>query len=220
MSKLVIFGNGALAQEAFYNFERHTDYEVAGFVVDRAYVEGDAFMGRPIVPFDEMAERFPPEEHDAFVGVGYVQLNKLRAERLQAVKAMGYTVASFIHPTVDRMEDCVVGENCFIGAFTQIQFDVRIEDNVFIGTGSIVGHGATIQKHCFIGLRTVIPGWVTVSSYCFIAPGVTLRNKITIAPECVIGAGATVLENTEQGGVYIGQGAEQLPVTSAELPLQ
>jgi sugar O-acyltransferase (sialic acid O-acetyltransferase NeuD family) len=220
MSKLVIFGNGALAQEAYYNFERHTDYEVAGFVVDPAYIESDAFMGRPIVPFDEMAERFPPVEHDAFVGVGYVHLNKLRAERLREVKAIGYNVASFIHPTVDRMEDSTIGENCFIGAFTQVQFDVRIEDNVFIGTGSVIGHGATIQKHCFIGLRTVIPGWVTVSSYCFIAPGVTLRNKITIAPECVIGAGATVLENTEQGSVYIGQGVEQLPVASSELPLQ
>lgn len=99
---LVIFGSGDIAQLAHYYFTRDSEYEVVAFTVDRDYASVSEFCGLPLVAFDEVAQRFPPESHAMFVALAYAKLNGVRKEKYLAAKALGYELASYVssHATV------------------------------------------------------------------------------------------------------------------------
>ena len=44
--KLVIFGNGQIAEEAYNYFQNDSEYEVVGFVVDDKFIKKNKFMGK------------------------------------------------------------------------------------------------------------------------------------------------------------------------------
>jgi hypothetical protein len=44
----------------------------------------------PLVPFEEAARRYPPDDHQMFIAVSYAQMNRLRAERYAQARALGY----------------------------------------------------------------------------------------------------------------------------------
>ena len=79
MRKLVIFGTEATAEVIDFYFTHDSDYEVAAFTVDAAYLDGDEHRGRPLVAFEELRSKFPPDDHDLFVAVGFQKMNAVRA---------------------------------------------------------------------------------------------------------------------------------------------
>lgn len=217
MKKLVLFGNGAVASTLHYYFSRETEYRIAAFTVDRPFIREDTLHGVPVVPWDEVAERYPPTEYSMMIAIGFVQTNRLRAERCLQAKKMGYRLASYVSPTASLWDGFTVGENCRIGANVMIQPYVSIGDNVFIGSGSLIGHHSVIKAHCHLSASVRIAGYVTVESYCYIGINATLRNKVRIAPACIIGAGAVILDDTVEKGVYMARPADLLPITSDKL---
>ena len=60
--RIVIFGSGQIAELADFYFTNDSGYEVAAFTVDRDFLTQDEFRGRPVVPFERVAEEFPPQE--------------------------------------------------------------------------------------------------------------------------------------------------------------
>ncbi|MES2561093.1 MAG: acetyltransferase [Pseudomonadota bacterium] len=217
MKKLVLFGNGAVASTLHYHFNRETEYRIAAFTVDRPYLTDNTFHGVPMVPWDEVAERYPPIEYDMMIAVGFVQTNRLRAERYLQAKKLGYRLASYVSPQASLWDGFTVGENCRIGANVMIQPYSSIGDNVFIGSGSLIAHHTVINAHCHLSASVQIAGYVTIESYCYIGINATIRNKVRIAPACIIGAGAVILDNTVDKGVYMARPADLLPITSDKL---
>jgi acetyltransferase-like isoleucine patch superfamily enzyme len=122
-----------------------------------------------------------------------------------------------------NLYQCVIGEQCFIGPFTEIQKNVTI------------GHHSKIQSHSFICEL------VNIGNYCFIAHGVMFINDlfenggpaagdkskwkstiigdhvsigsnstilpVSICDKVVIGAGSVVTKNIEIPGIYAGNPA-------------
>lgn len=83
------FGSGDIAQLAHYYFTRDSEYEVVAFTVDRDYASVSEFCGLPLVAFDEVAQRFPPESHAMFVALAYAKLNGVRKENILPLR-LGY----------------------------------------------------------------------------------------------------------------------------------
>lgn len=217
MKKLVLFGNGAVAEVLHHQFSRHTDYEIVGFTVDRDFVGSGSCCGLPVVPWDEVARHYPPEEHELMIAIGYVRVNRLRAERFAEARAMGYRLASYVHPRSSLWDGFVLGENCRISENVIIQPFARVGDNVFIGAGSLIGHHTTIADHCHLSAGVHLAGQITVGKYCYLGIHATARNRVSIAPRCIVGAGAVILGDTVEGGVYMAPGAELLPIDSDRL---
>ena len=65
--KLVIFGNGQIAEEAYNYFQNDSEYEVVGFVVDDKFIKKNKFMGKILVPISKLKSKFPSETHKIFV---------------------------------------------------------------------------------------------------------------------------------------------------------
>jgi len=119
--------------------------------------------------------------------------------------------------------ECAIGDNSFIGPFTEIQKGVVIGNNCKVQSHSFICEGVTIGNNCFIGhgvmfvndtfsegkpaggdkskwLKTVVGNNVSIGSNATILP-------VAICDNAVIGAGAVVTKDIIQAGIYIGNPA-------------
>ena len=215
--QLVIFGSGDIAQLAHYYFRTDSPYEVAAFTVDSSYIQDSEFCGLPVVAFEEVTDRYPPDEYVFFVALSYSKLNTLRKEKFSAAKEKGYELISFISSRATVLNDGQIGENCFIFEDNTIQPFVSIGNNVTLWSGNHIGHHSVIEDHTFIASHVVISGGVKIGEQCFIGVNATLRDHITVGNLCVIGAGALLLSDAEPEGLYIGAATERSKFPSTRL---
>jgi sugar O-acyltransferase (sialic acid O-acetyltransferase NeuD family) len=217
MRSLVIFGAGDLARVAHVYFTRDSDYQVAAFSVDRAYVGEGKLCGLNVVPFDDLPRLFPAEQCDLFVAIGFKRVNRLRAETYGRCKDAGYTLATYVSSKALTMGDVQFGDNCFILENNVIQPFVKIGNDTIIWSGNHIGHDSTIGNHCFIASHAVISGNVKIDDHCFIGVNATFRDGVHVAQRCVIGAGALILKDTIVDGVYAEKGTEPAAIKSFQL---
>jgi sugar O-acyltransferase (sialic acid O-acetyltransferase NeuD family) len=202
---------------AHYYFSTDTDYAVVAFTVDAQYVSSDRFCNLPVVPFDAVAQQYPPATHDMFIGLSYSKLNQLRKEKYIAAKALGYELASYISSRATALNDGRFGDNCFILEDNTIQPFVTIGNNVVLWSGNHIGHHSVIHDHCFITSHVVVSGGVEIGESCFVGVNATLRDHIKIGERCVIGAGTLLLTDADPEGVYLGEATARSKVPSGRL---
>jgi acetyltransferase-like isoleucine patch superfamily enzyme len=118
---------------------------------------------------------------------------------------------------------CSIGNNCFIGPFTEIQKDVTIGDRTKVQSHSFICELVTIGNDCFIGhgvmfindlFATGKPAGGDKNQWekTFIGNNVSIGSNATILPvsicdRTVIGAGAVVTKDITHPGVYAGNPA-------------
>jgi sugar O-acyltransferase (sialic acid O-acetyltransferase NeuD family) len=217
MKKVVIFGTGDLAQVAHFYLTHDSPYEIVAFTANRDYIKEDRVFNLPLVPFEEIEEKYPPNKFSMFIAIGYKGVNKLRARIYMKAKEKGYELISYINSKVIKWEDMEIGDNCFIFENQVIQPFVKIGSDVIIWSGNHIGHHSIIGDHCFITSHVVISGNVKIGPYCFIGINATLRDGITIGRECVIGAGSLILRDTKEREVYTAKSAELRSIDSSKL---
>ena len=119
---------------------------------------------------------------------------------------------------------CKIGNNCFIGPFTEIQKDVVIGNSVKIQSHSFICELVTIGDNCFIGHGVMFindlfssggPAGGDRSKWksTQIGNNVSIGSNATILPvnvcdNTVIGAGAVVTKDITKPGVYAGNPAK------------
>ncbi|TPL96337.1 acetyltransferase [Mesorhizobium sp. B2-3-11] len=214
---IIIFGAGEIAELAHYYFTHDSPHDVVAFTVDRAFLRADRLAGLPVVPFDALAQDYPPDAYAAFVALSYGQLNEVRRQKYLAVKAMGYELVSYVSLKASLFNDGRIGENCFILEDNTIQPFASIGNNVTLWSGNHIGHHARIADHCFLASQIVVSGGVEIGEACFVGVNATLRDHIRIGEKCVIGAGALILGDAAPGGVYLGSATERSKVPSSRL---
>jgi sugar O-acyltransferase (sialic acid O-acetyltransferase NeuD family) len=214
---LVIFGSGDIAQLAHYYFSMDSNYEVVAFTVDANYIKESEFCGLPLVEFEHVVEKYPPDSYDFFIALSYSKLNAVRKEKFLAAKEMGYKLASYISSRATVLNEGKIGENCFIFEDNTIQPFVTIGNNVTLWSGNHIGHHSVIHDHTFIASHVVVSGGVEIGEQCFVGVNATLRDHIKVGGRCVVGAGALLLADAAPEGVYIGTATERAKVPSSRL---
>ena len=203
MSKVVIFGIGKIADEAYYYFSNDSDHTIVAFTVDAAYKTRESLFGLPVVPFGSVTEIYPPGEYKMFIAVGYQNLNRLRAEKYDQAKAMGYELVSYISSRAVNMGNVDIGDNCFILENSSIQPCSKIGNNVTLWSNNILGHHSEIKDHCYIAGHVSIAGHSIIGAFSFIGVNAVVGHEVRIGERCLIGAGARVTKNAGAGSVFI-----------------
>jgi len=203
VSKLVIWGAGKIADEAYFYFTNDSPHEVVAFTVDREFMQGTEKLGLPVTPFEELRDQYPPEDFKMFVAVGYQDLNRFRARKYQDCKDLGYELVSYISSKASNFGNVAVGDNCFVLEFAVIQPCAEIGNDVFLWSGNHVGHHAKVEDHCYVAGNVVISGNTRVEPYCFLGVSATLGHEITVGRESFIGAGSLITKNVPPQSVYI-----------------
>lgn len=121
---------------------------------------------------------------------------------------------------------CQIGDDCFVGPFTEIQKGVRIGARTRVQSHAFVCELVTIGDDCFIGhgvmfindtfttgdpargrkelwRETKIGSRVSIGSNATIMP-------VRIADDVVIGAGSVVTKDIAAAGVYAGNPARRI----------
>ena len=215
---VVMFGNGKLARTLRYFLDHDSPFEVVAIAVDRDWLSEERLIDLPTVPFDEVAEHYPPDTHDMFIGLGYRGMNRIREERYLEAKEKGYDLISHVSPRASVWPDLEIGDNCLVLDEVVVHPYVSIGNDTIIWSGSHVGHGSTIGEHCFVASRTAISGWVNVGHHSFLGTNSTVRDGITLAPLSLVGAGVVVTADTEEGQILAPPQARVLPGRSDRLP--
>lgn len=121
---------------------------------------------------------------------------------------------------------CTIGDNTFIGPFTEIQKEVKIGTHCKIQSHSFICEMVTIGNDCFIGHGVMFINdifqkggpaggdkslWkpTTIGNHVSIGSNATIL-PVTICDHVVIGAGAVVTKNINERGVYAGNPAKKI----------
>jgi len=217
MTGVIIFGTGVFAEVAHFYLTNDSPYQVVAFTANKWAIKEEKLLDLPIIPFEEIESKFPASEFEMFVAVGYLNMNKTRAEICKKAKEKGYKLITYVNSKVTKWEELDIGENCFIFENVVIQPFVKIGNDVIMWSGNHIGHHSKIGDHCFITSHVVVSGSVEVGPYCFLGVNSTIRDGIKIAQECVIGAGTVIMENTKEKEVYAAIKSTPLPITSDKL---
>lgn len=200
--KLVIVGDSAFAEIAFEYFSQDSDYEVVGFSVESSHIKTESLFGRPVVPFEEVQNFYPPESHDIFVAIVYTQLNRLRARLVEAAESKGYLLASYISSKAYVWPNARIGKHCFIFEGNTLQPFVEIGSNVILWSGNHIGHHSFIDDHCFISSQVVISGYCHVGKHSFLGVNSTIANNITLGNDNWVGPSVTIMKDTGNGELF------------------
>ena len=220
MSKqLVIVGNGQMAELFLSHFSNTTDYRVAGFAVDRDLIKQNRLHDLPVVAFEEIESHYPPDSFEAFVAIGPVRNNTVRAARFGELRQKRYRFANYISPHAVISADARLGENVSVGHLAIVSPWVTVGDDVLIGAACNIGHHCQVHSHAFLPLQVVMAGSVVIGERAFIGTGAVIRDNVSIGEGSVIGAGSVVLGDVEPGAVYVSPGAKPLPMRADQVRL-
>jgi acetyltransferase-like isoleucine patch superfamily enzyme len=121
---------------------------------------------------------------------------------------------------------CIIGDDCFIGPFTEIQKTARIGARTRVQSHAFICEMVSIGEDCFIGHGVMFINdpfsvggpargqkeiWrpTTIGNRVSIGSNATLL-PVQICDDVVIGAGAVVTKNITEVGTYVGNPARML----------
>ena len=212
---VVIFGTTSSATALAELVRDEGALEPVAFTVDRGFVDSDEHSGLPLVPFDELAARYPVRRFRALVPIGHTAMMGLRAEACRRLEALGYRLTAWVSQNAAVWSRLDLGPNTIVmpGAtvlpFAQIGRDVSVRPNV------VVSHHCTIGDHVTLANGAVLGGGSRIGDRSWIGLGAVVRDAVTVAPMTFVGAGATVVSDTERDGVYVGVPARRIEGRSA-----
>jgi sugar O-acyltransferase (sialic acid O-acetyltransferase NeuD family) len=217
LSEVVVFGTTDFAQVAAEYLRADSPHEVVAFTVHERYIEERELLGLPVVPFEQLAERYPPSSTAMFVAIGFSGVNRTRRAMYEECKGKGYELVSYVSSKALPFGELEVGDNTFVFEANVIQPFVRIGSNVIVWSGNHIGHHSRIGDHCFIASHAVISGNVRIGEETFVGVNATFRDGVKVAPRNVIGAGALIMRDTEEGDVFSVPGTKPRDMKSWDL---
>ena len=203
MTKVVLFGEGKIAEEIYVYLTNDSPYEVVAFTADGAHIKKDTLFNKPVVPFEDILDSYPPDDFKMFVAIGYQDLNRLRQSKYEQAKVKGYQFVSYVCSKAANIGDVEIGENSLVLEHTTIQPLSKVGNNVFIWSGNHVGHHAEIKDHTYVCGHVVISGNAIIGRNCFLGVNATIGHNVLIGDKCIVGAGAILTKNAAEGSVFI-----------------
>lgn len=209
MTKIVIFGTGKVAAVAADIFAEQSETEVIAFTVDRQWLNADTLNGKPVVAFEDLTTRYPPGSVSLFLAIGYHQINRLRARKHDALRALGYQTVNCISRRAWVAPSAKLGSNCLIMPNAVIEPEATVGDNVVVWSNTTIGHHSTLDDHVWISGNTVIGGAARLETRCFAALGAVVGNEVRIGAGSFLGAGTLTTRCQQKNTVIIARDTEK-----------
>lgn len=203
--RCVIWGAGNFAQQV--SAQLCTEFEIAGYVVDDSCHQEQQFMGRPCLPFSQLAQKDNLGAEAFFCAIGYGNFNQNRAGCVQKMLAKGLQPISVISRQAIVDDSAQIGPNCYVGPGAIIDAGVHLGSAVTILPGAIIGHDSLLSDNAYICQGVNIPGFVRIGSNSFIGTGAIFSDGVSVGDFCFIKAGEKVFHHCESGKLTSGADA-------------
>jgi len=203
---LYIFGTKNNAEMAsFYFIRDYPDLNFCGFIEDSP--ESPKAFGFPVCSSDIFINKVPPNE-----AVLFAPLTKgsARKEVFLRFKSLGYTFASYVSPLAEVWDLSIVGENCYIQEFNNIQYGAYFGDNCLFWAGNHIGHHSLIAPHVTFTSHCVLSGGCNVGELCYFGVNSTISDGLHICSSVFLGMGGMISKSISEEGVYVGAPARRI----------
>ena len=191
--RVFIVGMGSTGEEACQFIEKYDLFEVAGFAVNKEYLNCESFLNKKVYAIENL-DAIIKEDDLVFVAILWNHLNANRKMVFEQLKKAGYHFANLVAPSA-IVEGELLGENCWIGDKAFVRKHVKIEDNVFIMQCAFVGQRTELCAHSFVAAAAVVGGSVIVGQQSFIGLNSTVLDHTIIGEKCIVGAGTVLRRN-------------------------
>ncbi len=194
--KRIIFGLTDLAEVLFYELNS-VGVDIDAFCANEKYIKVTEHLGKPVFAYEKLRSYYSADEEiGIYLCIGYNKMNESRKILFEEIKAAGYKVLSFVHPSALVMTDkigegCLVFEQAVIGPYTEVG-----DANIFYPK-SMVAHHSTVGNYNFFAISCSVAGHVTVKNNCFIGNNASTKDGICIADYTLVGAGACLTTDSE-----------------------
>lgn len=218
MAQVIIFGVRDLAELAHFYLSTDSQHEVVAFSVNREYLpEDNSFKGLPVIAFEEIENKLPPDNYSFFAPMTHRVMNKERERIYNEIKLKGYNLINYISSKATVFENLIVGDNCFILEDNTIQPFVTIGSNTVLWSGNHIGHHSKIGDHVFITSQVVISGNCLIEPYCFIGVNAALKENTLLGKASFVAMSTCITNNTEPYSVYSGNPAKKIDMSSLKI---
>lgn len=171
--------------------------------MDDAFRRAETFAGLPLVAWESLETRFPPDAVQLLGPLSYRSMNGLRRDRHAEGKARGYAFASFVHPQ-SQIQAASVGENSFILEANVIQPFVRIGQGAMIWSSNFIGHHTVVEDYCFFASLIGIGSNARIGEGTFVGGAVIVAPDVTVGAGCLLALRATVHHDVPAESVVQG----------------
>ncbi|MFW5857312.1 MAG: acetyltransferase [Planctomycetota bacterium] len=188
MQPIVVFGAGKVADVIAACIERDAAAEILAYTCDADHAQADTFRGKPLLPFAEAVERFPPATAGMLVALGYHDCNALRVDRMDRAREAGYTLVGYtsrralVHPEV------ALGPNTVVLDGAIVQNGCRLGAGVIVWDGALIGHHSVVEDGCWLTGSAAVGGGAHLGAQCFLGLHATVGHGVTLGEACFLGA--------------------------------
>ncbi|MBN1333292.1 MAG: hypothetical protein JW971_05980 [Synergistales bacterium] len=203
---IILYGVGVMAHYVTKVIAKHGLFNIVAYCADGEFIDKVQFLGKPLVPFEDIQDSFPPEAFSMLLLIGYKRMRDREKMFLKA-REKGYALPNCIAGNVNSFDDLVLGENNIIFSGTYIGVGTVLGNNNIIRPNVYIGHDVSMGDHCYISPGCNIGGGCTIGDMSFIGIGSTITDGRRISRENLVGAGSLILQDTEPFSRYFGSPA-------------
>lgn len=181
MKPLWIFGGSSYAQIAIHYFNRDTDFEVQGIILDEGFEPIAALSEWPITRTNEIGVLVDREGDVYFhAAITYAGINRLRKDKIAELSNLGMIPASYVSPHAYVDDTVALGEHNFIFEDNTVQPFVTLGSGVVLWSGNHIGHHSIVEDDVFISSHVVVSGHCRIGERSFLGVNATLANNVSI----------------------------------------
>jgi len=184
-------------------------WEVAGYT-DPSPVAGATIAGTPCLGDDAvLSGLYTAGIRWAIVALGD---NVRRTRMAESARALGFTLASAVHPSAQISPHARLGQGVAIMPCAVVNAGTVIGDNTILNTSATVDHDCVIGRSVHIAPGAHLAGYVTVEDEALVGVGsiVGRGRPLRIGRGAVVGIGSVVFRDVEPGSTVAGNPARLL----------
>lgn len=201
-NKCVIFGANDFGDMIRYYLEKYKKTTCVAYTMDKAYIKEDTRNGLPVVAFEDLEAEYPPEEYTVLLAIGYSHMNDVRKDKFYQVKAKGYKLEDFIHPSV-YCDYAKLGEGNIVLENATLAYHCEVGNANIIWNNVQISHECIVGDFNFFAGSTTLAGKTIVKNNCFLGLGCSVIGTKTMEDYTLVGAGAYMGFSSEEGAVYV-----------------
>ena len=211
--KVIIVGNGALANTLGYFIKQDARYELINFAIDRKFLKEKKLHNKNILNFEELNQLKKKIDFKLINGIGYQQ-NCFIRQKIQNKLSQKFEFDKYVHPQSYVSSFCKISDGAIIMSNSSIETDSKIGLGTVIWSNVVVGHGSTIGHFCWLSAGSVVGGDSIIKRNTFIGLNASISNKIIIGEKNIIGINVSIQKKTNNNSVFITKQGEKINVKS------
>ncbi len=178
--KILLIGGGGHCRAVIDVIELEAKYEIAG-IIDKKELVGSEVLGYKVLGCDDDLEKLFGRYKNAFVSVGQIRSNAVRARLFTELKRIGYHLPLIVSPLAYVSKHASLAEGTIVMHHALINVNAVVGKNCIINSKALLEHDCVVEDHCHISTATVLNGGTVVKEGTFFGSHSVSKENSTIS---------------------------------------